>query len=367
MSKALQNSQVPNLIPSFTGFKNRIINGRFNVWQRGLQFQQNKVVTADRWIVYDSKNGSDKAALVTNESGLTITLNDDYTADTDYINLMQRIERWFLPYSTEDSVLSALINPNRDIKISVFVSLTTKGTEVDGEYIYYKEFYLKANTDNKIVLKIPRVDKQYEDGVSAIDEGGRVNFIISEARSKFIGGKAENWDNTDKWCDSALTPSSGLKVSFKYVQLEPGTEASAPEAIPFDVELNRCMRYFEKISTAVLKADFDDDTFGIVYFKQVKRNHPIIGFKSPETGARGKMAYWTNDTQAFADVDVYVVSMNEINFIDTRQCVLIGNKAYIPRDSEGNFATNDAMGYTIVYIDSEIYNETDVNTVTTHF
>jgi len=35
MSKTFQNSQVPNLLPSFKGFKNKIINGDFSVCQRG--------------------------------------------------------------------------------------------------------------------------------------------------------------------------------------------------------------------------------------------------------------------------------------------------------------------------------------------
>jgi hypothetical protein len=71
---------------SLFGFRNRIINGDMRIWQRGTQFNDSNVYTADRWFV---NRASGNAGITVNKQGtynstLRITRNQGNTSTTHF-------------------------------------------------------------------------------------------------------------------------------------------------------------------------------------------------------------------------------------------------------------------------------------------
>ena len=92
--------QNQNVSP-FSGFKNYIINGNFDVWQRGTSFTglTNGFYSADRWVVYDSV-GDINYNVIRNEGvftggyGATYTWNSGTGATRSIIQFIENVTKF---------------------------------------------------------------------------------------------------------------------------------------------------------------------------------------------------------------------------------------------------------------------------------
>ena len=217
----LQNQNVS----PFSGFKNYIINGNFNVDQYQIGVQSNwssYYCYTDRFLVLSSstvvRNGSGN----NNPTGFTNHLSVTKTAGAD----TQIIQRWEIPKDKAKMFLNGrtltfscwvLSDVNNFIEHMFFIK---SGTTANAYEV--KEFSItKNNTANiwtRITATISNIQWTYE-------EGDYIEIRLDPAES--IAGSM----HTTGW------------------QLEEGSVATPFEQRPYGLELSLCQRYYEKVDS----------------------------------------------------------------------------------------------------------------------
>jgi len=380
MSKTFQNSQVPNLLPSFKGFKNRIINGDFAVWQRGESFSLESdstndtmvfIYTADRVECGNVRAGGKFTVSKGNLNGYN---SFKVTVDSPPDNLTWdgTNGRYWLPfyYTFEGQHLYDLAIQKKNITISFIFRSNVAGnftvtlrnisyTGQTGKWDatkndYYVTYFSYDGSEKpiRVSIKIP-LDNDWVYGVFNDEKRGFNLFIApigeysktSTVNTWFVGSVPDsyNYEGSVNWASQA-----GNYIEIAQLQLEEGTVATEFERIPYDIQLERCKRYFEKFTTTILKAVGKDDTFGVISYKE-KRVTPAIKLMSPASGAIGKMRYYSADTNdRDKDVPITVLGWFTYHYLPNKTHALIGINNFTP-----NLA-NDALGVVTVELDAEL-------------
>jgi len=78
--------------PTVTAGKNRIINGAFDIWQRGTSFSGVGGYTADRWKINDGTPGNVTISQVTGTTGFQYAYQRSSTGTSSFTQLGQQIE-----------------------------------------------------------------------------------------------------------------------------------------------------------------------------------------------------------------------------------------------------------------------------------
>jgi len=225
------NQKISNL-PS--GFKNLIINGNFNIWQRGTEFDiGDSAYHSDRWRARDGK--IERSEEVPSGQGFSYSMYYENKEDRESINIRQHIE------------YGKVLTDNRDITLS---------------------FWIKGSVDTTCSVDFGDVDNT---NFSLTTEWTRVS-VVSTAKER----------NTDSafsgslWIDFNLG-SDYPDVYITGVQVEFGVNATPFENRPYQIELLLCQRYFYK--TAHLGAGvYNTDTtfFSYLQLPTVMRTSPSL-------------------------------------------------------------------------------------------
>lgn len=237
------------------GFKNYIINGNFDIWQRGESFSSISPAffTADRWLldwagVASGLSASKQTVLVGNNS-LYITRTSGA-----YMQVHQMVENQG-NLSNKTFTFSALVRSTYNGSVNFKIADGRTGTN----FVYNQTpVTLETNITKKVVFTV---------------QLGQVS-----ADALFVG---------------IVTTCSDLYVDI--VQMEEGSVATPFENRPYGLELSLCQRYYEKILTSIRAYADGGGFYWTIPLKVNKRNTPTIiqgtsfsGFNvSSSTGVTG--------------------------------------------------------------------------------
>ena len=266
-----------------TNFKNLIINGNFEVAQRStsaVAAGNGTFTTVDRWKTFTGNlggayttqqktNSLADQATTGQENYLEIkcTTTDSSVHAQAYSMVRQHVEassylQSKLRYGTSDA---------QKLTLSFWFKSNLTGTHsmswyyngsTDGNTTYYYPFNFtvsSADTWEKKVITIPAPPTSYGSINAGNTTGGLLNINLQ------IG--ADYQDPAGSWTSnigyaSADVPnfftSTDNNILITGIQLEVGDDASDFEYIPFDVQLQRCFRYYISYSPLVNGGDNTD-------------------------------------------------------------------------------------------------------------
>jgi len=243
-------------------FRNLIINGDMTISQRGTiqtgmtssqypyapdRFHYN-LSSAGTWTVSQSTDVPSGQGFGYSEKFQCTTANGSLSAGS-YAMMRQIIEAQMvqhLKYGTsnaESITLSFWVKSNKTGTYSVWLYQDDDGRSIANTYTISS-----ADTwEKKTITYSP-------DTTGVIDNdnnnGLRVNFYLVAGTNFTSGTLATSWES-DTAANRAvgqvnLADSTSNYINFTGIQLEVGTSASDFEFLPYDVNLRRCERYFQK-------------------------------------------------------------------------------------------------------------------------
>jgi len=228
-------------------FRNKIINGNFDIWQRGTSQTSSGYGSADRWQNYHS--GSTKTA---SQQAFTVGQTDVPGNPKYYLR---------------NVVSSVAGSGNR-----VVVTQKIEGVSTLAGQTATLSFWAKADSNKSIATEFKQdfgTGGSPSSGLAAI---GATTHNLTTSWQKFtatfsipsISGKTIGSNGNDRfellvWFDAgsdwnsrtnSLGQQSGT-FDIAQVQLEEGEVATPFEHRPYSLELNLCQRYFEKVEYSV--------------------------------------------------------------------------------------------------------------------
>ena len=252
-------------------FRNKIINGDFQIFQRGASAvtapsSLTSYVSADRWLTQFSTDGAmtleqsslslaDKATTgVANALEIKCTTADTSIAAGQFALLLQSIEAQFLQdlgYGT---------NSAKTLTVSFYVKSNVTGTfcitvlkgDTTAAYLPIEYTINSADTwERKTITMSPNAGSTSlitgSGGVINNDNGVGIQLIFNLAMgSNFTGGTNNTWSTSTHFAtsnQSNFLSSTSNNFHLTGVQLEVGETATDFEHLPRDVQLDRCMRY----------------------------------------------------------------------------------------------------------------------------
>lgn len=242
------NTQAANKVyvdAKYSGFKNYIINGNFNVWQRGTSFSA-VGYCADRWHL--AIGGSANA---TKHNVFPNTVLMTTTAASSFANLYQAIE-------------TATVIGLRGKTLTLSLKLQTGGTYTGG-FILSARYSSSTDTLNSQTTDIQSL------GVSASSTNTRYSLTFTVPADAV--GLRIDIENT------SVQPSGAL-YQVQEVQLEEGSVATPFEQRPYGLELSLCQRYLPSLKQATFCIHSQAVSSTVARFVYI----PIVQPRVPPTG-----------------------------------------------------------------------------------
>ena len=248
-------------VPNQSAFKNIIINGDMSIAQRGTSFTGNTTghYIVDRFAL--NINGAIGTWTTSQDSnvptgqGFTKSLKIDCTtadaspAAADFVIVQQRFEGQMLQYLKKGTANA------ESLTASFWVKSNKTGTYIaeledrdNSRYISQSYTISSADTWEKKTVTF------LGDTTGAFDNDNaqslRLNFWVGAGATWSSGTLGTTWHTTS--ANRAvgqvnLADSTSNEFYITGVQLEVGSAASDFEFLPYDVNLQRCQRYFEQI------------------------------------------------------------------------------------------------------------------------
>jgi len=254
-----------------SSFKNLLINGDMQIWQRATAATASTsgYSTVDRWQVNESSDGaitSEQSALSTADKATTgcrnallikCTTTDSSIASGQFSYLAQGMEGQFLSH------LGWGTTSAKTLTLSFWVKAYVAGTYTVGFKKYDNTAYFlpieytisSSNTWEKKTIEVSPTSGSTSlitgaNGAFDQDNGQALLLTFGLAWGSTYHGTSGTWSSGTHFSTSNQTnflSSTSNTFYLTGVQLEVGDLASDLEQVPFDVQLQRCMRYLEMI------------------------------------------------------------------------------------------------------------------------
>lgn len=276
-----------------SGFRNKIINGGFDVWQRGTSFSSpaTGTYTADRW-----RFGFDGSGATRTISQQAFTLG--FAPVPGYEG------RFFYRYA--QTVAGSGATFNNFLEQSIENVRTFAGQTVT------VSFWAKADTTRTIVPIFTQYFGTGGSPSSPVYSNGS-NITLSTSWQRFsstialpsITGKTIGTNGNDSLTLTlqALSVNTTLTIDIWGVQVEPGSVATPFEQRPIGTELALCQRYFVRLNPSAANVGFArgyqwSATTGQigVYLPVALRGTPTLAYSALTNFACLGGAGWVNPT-----------------------------------------------------------------------
>ena len=219
VSQALSNENVAPF-----GFKNRIINGNFDIWQRGTSFSNpNDTYTADRFLVVPGGG----------TTGDTVSQQTFTPGQTDVPGEPTYFLRFAIGATSANRVMHHRIE---DVRTFAGQTCTLS-------------FYAKASVAHSSTVEF---QQNFGSGGSTAVTQSPIAYTMSTSWQKFtftitlpsIAGKTIGTSSYLYISFIRSLPASSVSIDIAQMQFEKGPQATAFDARPFGTELALCQRYF---------------------------------------------------------------------------------------------------------------------------
>lgn len=297
-------TQGQNVSP-FSGFKNYIINGNFDVWQRGTSFTglTNGSYSADRWVVYDSA-GDTNYNVIRNAGVFTGGYGAQYTwnSGTGPRSIIQFIE----------NVTKFKVGSQVTISFEAYTTSTpyTIGVSIKG---IRGNWVASTPTVSSTAISITNTKTKYSVTLS-VPDWTSLNIDWTHLEDTKLALKFDFGADTN-----------GKNFIIGNVQLEEGSVATPFENRPYGLELSLCQRYYESsYSGGVYPASAS--TLGAKYsitsststaqgftFIEPKRVPPTVTIYSP-SGTAGYV--WNNTDVDNGSAASYNISTKGVRYLN---------------------------------------------------
>jgi len=227
------------------GFRNQIINGSFNIWQRTTDKTANGYGTADRWYQYGaSSNNTDLGTRVARDVGISGV--SAYSA---------RVIK-----STANGVSS----------LSQGIELVRVGDA--GIFAIGTQWTLSYYSTSPV----PQFNIVFTDNVDGSGATGGVSGDPGEVEIEDLGNGWKRYARTVTITGAPGANSTNLRIQLAYnnpvdakitaIQFEPGPVATPFEHRPIGTELALCQRYYLEIGTVEQVASYRPPNRGPMFF-----------------------------------------------------------------------------------------------------
>jgi len=369
-SMAFENADqyVTNTSSKLNAFRNFLINGDFMVAQRSTStasITSSGYHTVDRWYTalfslgtWTQSRETDVPSGVGTDVQFKYSLKmlntgtDDSPASNNYCLLQQHTEGQNLQSIGKGT------NNARPIVLSFWVKSNVVGRynvslrDQDNTRFCTRPYIIKASdTWQQVVLKFPA------DHTGTLDADNNKSLTVEfwlGSGSNFSSGSSyvEDWttDGTTRAAGNVnVAAKSGGYFMITGVQLELGEENTIFEHLPYDVNLQRCQRYCEKIDKSTTETVIclgqgigSNQVFGRIYFATTKRVVPsgTISSASDFQVLNGSASSWSTASSASieaGDERTLRINLSGLSGMTTAGCHEIrinGGSGYIIYDAE---------------------------------
>jgi hypothetical protein len=282
------------------GLRNRVINGRFDIWQRGTSSTSVGYQTADRFRYSD--NGS---SITITQSQQSFTLGQtDVPGEPAYF---YRVAKTVAGTSGNFTAIEHGIEDVRTLAgQTATISFYAKcGSGTASSTVYLAQYFGSGGSANvntsTVTCTLTTSWQKFTATVSVPSISGKT---VGAGHCVFLTIQLPN--NAVQTVDLALA------------QVEAGSVATPFERRSYGQELVLCQRYFEKsnlldnaltaigLEGSVIFDNVGGGTRGNVAFKTRKRSTPTIVYYNPQTGTAGQIRNTTNNTNVTAASPIHV-------------------------------------------------------------
>ena len=269
VSQALSNENVAPF-----GFKNRIINGNFDIWQRGTSFSNpNDTYTADRFLVVPGGG----------TTGDTVSRQTFTPGQTD----VPGEPTYFLRFAVGATSANRVMH-HRVEDVRTFAGQTCT-----------LSFYAKASTAHTSTVEF---GQNFGSGGSSSVTTSPVSYTMSTSWQKFtftvtlpsIAGKTIGSSSYLYVAFIRSLPASSVSIDIAQMQFEKGPQATAFDYRPYTTELQLCYRYYELYDGSTLylskTRESTRDKRANFYYKVTKRASATLTIITSNADGGGAIA-----------------------------------------------------------------------------
>jgi hypothetical protein len=276
-----------------SSYKNKIINGGFDIWQRGTSFSTNNVYTADRWVIVGA-------------SGQTVSVSQQsFTPGTAPVSGYEGTYFARLGWSGTPSGTYWFTQRIEDVRTLAGQTVTLS-------------FWAKASSTTSALT--PMFEQNFGSGGSSVVSTTGSAITLTTSWQRFtqtfsipsISGKTIG---TNSYIEvrpfNGSTAVTGNSIDIWGVQVEKGSIATEFEQRFIGDELKMCQRYFYNISAARFGTPFSIETqIGIftaqasttaytnIFHPQIMRSQPIATLSGnvqwTQTGVQNTISSFSN-------------------------------------------------------------------------